>query len=179
LKNITKWEKPVCFDNKRVELINGEVIEMSTMAQPHALCVMKAERVLHRLFDDSFFVRTQLPLALANLTEPEPGFALVTGTLEDFAAAHPSTAELVIEVSDSTLRYDRTVKASLYAGAGIAEYWILNLPQNRLERFREPVADSAQPHDFAYNLMDTLGPEGELSPQCAPEVFLRVGDLLP
>ncbi len=167
------------FDNKRVELINGEVIEMSPMAQPHALCVMNVTYALIQNLPNQWAVRSQSPLALAPDTEPEPDIAVVERVAAQQKTDTPSTAALVIEVSDSTLRYDRTIKASLYAGANIPEYWILNLPQNRLERFREPIPDSSQPHGFAYNLMDTLGLERELAPQCAPEVLLRVGDLLP
>jgi Uma2 family endonuclease len=167
------------FENKRVELIDGEVIEMSPMAQPHALCVMKVTNFLVRNVPENLSVRVQLPLTLEDNSEPEPDFAVVAGSPADYAQAHPSTAALVIEVSDSTLRFDRTIKASLYARAGIAEYWILNLPQNRLERFREPVTDSAQPHGFAYNLMEIVGPEREIAPLCAPEVILRVSEMLP
>jgi Uma2 family endonuclease len=87
-------------------------------------------------------VRIQLPLALSEYDEPFPDLAVVSGSPRDYLAQHPTSALLVVEVSEASLKTDREVKGSLYASAGIPEYWILNLRERVLEVYREPTADA-------------------------------------
>lgn len=86
-----------------------------------------------------------MPLNLTPVSQPEPDIAVVKGSARDYAVAHPTTALLVVEVAESTLAFDRGEKASLYAGAGISEYWVLNLVARRLEVSRDPIAMPEQP----------------------------------
>ncbi|MDQ2747610.1 MAG: Uma2 family endonuclease [Acidobacteriota bacterium] len=130
-----KWtQKEYCqmaelgfFHGKRVELIEGEIIEISPMKTAHATALGLITQILTRIFSENFIVRAQMPMSFAKANEPEPDAAVVKGTFRDFMISHPKTAEIIVEVSDSTLRYDQTVKVSLYAQNKIREYWILNL----------------------------------------------------
>jgi Uma2 family endonuclease len=84
-----------------------------------------------------------------------------------------------VEVADSTVRYDRTVKASLYASAGIEEYWVLALGARRLDVFRQPVPTEDQRFGWAYSSVTAIPAEGDVTPLAAPESAIRVADLLP
>ncbi len=120
------------FEGKRVELIEGEIIEMAPMKSPHATSVSLVGEVLRESFGKKFYVRSQLPLSFSKINEPEPDVAVVKGKIRDFTDSHPKTAELVVEISDATLRYDRTGKMSLYAKNKIQDYWIVNVKDKRL-----------------------------------------------
>jgi Uma2 family endonuclease len=132
------------FAGKRVQLIRGQVIEMSPMKSRHATGIELVNQALRSRLGSQGYVREQKPLALTPLSEPEPDIAVVTGSPRDYAQAHPTTAQLVVEVSDSTLKFDQQVKGPLYAEAGIPEYWILNLEDNTLEVYRDPTSEGYQ-----------------------------------
>ena len=119
-----------------------------------------------------YFVRTQFPLAVDDVSEPEPDIALVSGGPRDYRDAHPATALLVVEVSDSTLGFDRTRKLALYARNRIPEYWIVNLPESRLERYR-------QPENETYAQAEILGPGDTLTEIAGRDCRVPVADLLP
>lgn len=165
--------------DEHVELIEGDIVEKMTQNSPHATAVRRAETVLGRVFSQGFDVRPQLPLALGPNSLPEPDIAVVPGSYDDYEAAHPTTAVLVVEVSDTTLAGDRTIKAGLYARAGIGEYWIVNLPERLLEVYREPVALPGQPLGHTYRQTLRLGDADTVTPLAAPGAFLAVTDLLP
>lgn len=166
------------FGERRVELIRGDIIEMAAMLGPHARAIMNTQARFHRAFDTAVFgIRTQMPLDLGQTSQPEPDIAIVRSEDVPTTREHPTTALLVVEVSDSTLSDDRTVKAPLYAEAGIAEYWIVNIPGNRLEVRRNPAQDPS--NGFDYRDIQTLDRNASVSPLFAPEVTLRVNDLLP
>ena len=167
------------LDGQRVELIDGEILLMSPMAAPHAICVMKTQYALIDALPRRLIVRVQLPLRMFSRTEPEPDLAIIEREVAFDLSQNPSTAALVIEVSDSTLQADQTTKMSLYAAANIPEYWILNLQNRRLEVHRQPIEDSLQPFGHRYGTMQTLNIDGEIAPLCAPDVVLKVADLLP
>jgi Uma2 family endonuclease len=95
-------------------------------------------------------VRIQLPLALGDDSEPEPDIAVVSGSIRDYRDAHPESALLVIEISDSTLAFDWEVKGSLYARERVAEYWIVNLVESVVEVFREPVMNASARFGWSY-----------------------------
>jgi Uma2 family endonuclease len=139
------------FRNQRVELINGEVIAKAPQGSQHFTAICLTLDALRRAFGVDFVVRVQGPLAIASDCEPEPDLAVVPGHARDYAGkAHPGTALLVVEISDSSLDFDRSDKASLYASAGIADYWIVNLIDRRLEVHRRPVADPAARFGSSY-----------------------------
>ena len=110
--------------------------------------------------------------------EPEPDVAVVPGSFRDYAGGHPSQPVLVVEVSDSSLALDREHKGSLYARAGIADYWIVNLVDGALEVYRAPSPDPAASFGWRYRSGETLGPEASISPLVLPSVRIRVSDLL-
>lgn len=165
------------FHAQRVELIEGEIMVLSPQNWPHTVTVARVGEALHRALGTGFWVRMQFPLNLST-SDPEPDLSVVAGRIEDYSD-HPTTAVLIIEVSDSTLSYDRNRKASLYARAGIADYWIINLVNNQLEVRRNPHPDASQPYGHGYASVTTLVPPAVVTPLAAPQVSLAVADLLP
>lgn len=167
------------FSGQKVELIDGEVIVMSPKRTPHFTSVWLGSHILEQAFGEGFVVRSQGPLDLGELGEPEPDVAIVKGTARDYALAHPKTAVLILEVADTSLDYDRTTKASLYAKAGIPEYWVLNLQDYRIEVFRKPAPMEKQPFGYGYRSLRIYLPEEEVTPLTKPDAKIKVADLLP
>jgi len=167
------------FDKTHVELIEGSVVEMSPMGSMHWTAVVLVADVLRGSCHGNAFVATQVPLTLGDASEPEPDIAVIRGNARDYRRAHPSTAELIVEVADTSLEFDRTAKASLYAKAGIEDYWILNLVDRQLEVQREPVEDDSQPHGFGYSTVTIVKETGSARPLNAPHQEIAVADLLP
>jgi len=167
------------FDGDRVELIEGQVFEMSPIYEPHAVGVSLADDILREVFGKGWAIRIQNPLSLGEASDPEPDAAVIKGHNRDFIVKHPTTADLVIEVADSSLLHDRNHKASLYAKAGIMDYWIVNLPERRLEVHRNPVANAEA--EFGFDYADKLIlKEGEsVAPLTKSDVMIDVVDLLP
>jgi Uma2 family endonuclease len=170
-------EKLGLFRGKRTELIEGAIMVLSPQNWPHAATVDRVTEVLRHALPKGFWVRMQLPLNLSQTTEPEPDVSVVTGSRDDYRD-HPTSAVLVVEVSDLTLAYDRGEKASLYARAGIADYWIVNLVDRRLEVRRTPVADATQAYGHGYSSLTELVTPATISPLAAPQVSLAVADLI-
>jgi Uma2 family endonuclease len=174
------WAQGVYGPEERLELIEGEVIEKVTPQEsPHATGVRLSDRAMNRIFVEGYDVRTQLPLVFGPRNKPEPDVAVVTGEIRDYSRAHPTTAVLIIEVSDTTLRYDRMTKAGLYARAGIADYWILNLVDRVLEVHREPAAMTDMPLGHGYRSVLRYTPSDSIAPLVAPQSLIAVADLLP
>ncbi len=165
------------FDGKRVELIEGEIIEMAPMKTAHSTALDLAAQILAKIFTEQFIVRTQMPISFSKTSEPEPDIMIVQGGIRDFSNSHPTTAELIVEVSDSTLRYDRTVKAALYARNNIGEYWILNLKDSVLEVHRQPKKDKNLGFIYGEKVIYTDGEE--VSPLNRPEIKIKIADILP
>ena len=163
--------------DERVQLLDGEIVTMTPQNSPHAAAIGKTERVLARVFGDAYWIRIQMPIVLDPDSEPEPDVAVVSGTPADYVQEHPRTAELIVEVSDSTLALDRERKTLLYARVGIPEYWIVNLPDRCVEVHREPVA-STQPAPH-YRVRLQLGPSDSIATLAKPDFSLRIADLLP
>jgi Uma2 family endonuclease len=166
------------FDGQRVELIDGEILVLPPMKNAHAVGIGLVQAALQAAFGPGYWVRLQGPLSLTPTSEPEPDVAVVPGGPRDFTD-HPSTALLVVEVSDTSLSYDRGRKASLYASAGIADYWVLNLTDRQLEVFRRPQSDTAQPFAFRYADAAVLPDTAAVTPLAAAQASVRVADLLP
>lgn len=166
------------FEGRRVQLIEGEILEM-TAGTPHVVALMLATHALRRAFGDEFLLRTQVPLNLNELTDPEPDIAVVRGAIRDFLPAHPTTAELIVEISDSTLKFDQTVKASLYARAGINDYWIVNIPEAQLEVRRQPIEKADERFGWSYGETQILTTGQSIAPLQAPDSAVAVADLLP
>jgi Uma2 family endonuclease len=166
------------FANQRAELIGGEIVVLSPQKWPHGSTADRATEVLRNALGSGFWVRMQLPLDLGLVIEPEPDVSVVRGRREDYTA-HPTTAVLVVEVSDTTLVYDQTVKTSLYAAGGMADYWIINLVQLQLEVYRQPIPDPTEPHGYRYADVAIYSRGQTISPLAAPSLVIAVADLVP
>jgi Uma2 family endonuclease len=130
-------------EDEKIQLIDGVLVEMTPQGRPHAFVIQEMTRLLLRSIGDEFRVLTQLPLDLGNDSEPEPDLAVVRTQDAASCTNHPTTARLVVEVAGDSLRFDRRTKASLYARAGIPEYWIVNLTDASIEVYRDPQPASA------------------------------------
>ena len=160
--------------DERVELIEGEIIVMPPIGPEHSGSVDISTEVFPILAQGRFSVRIQNPLHLDDGSEPLPDVALVRPRADRYTRSHPTPADvlLVIEVSDSSLEYDRNVKAHLYGRNNIVETWIKNLPEDCIERFTEPGPEGYAQH--------TIHRRGEtLTPVSLPDLELAVDDLLP
>lgn len=166
------------FGDERVELLNGEVWQLPPQTPRHFTTAEAAGETLLSAFGPGFEVRRRGPLTLGNDTEPEPDIVVVPGSWRDYEHHHPTPAEvrLLVEVSDATLRKDRTTKAEDYARAGIADYWIVNLVHRQLEVFRDPLT---RPESALYRTTQILLPGDSLAPLFAPDAPVAVTDLLP
>jgi Uma2 family endonuclease len=167
------------FTGQRVELLDGVIMVLSPQGPSHATSTDRVRRILEHTLGEGVWVRMQLPVDFGSYSEPEPDVSVVTGSLEDYTSAHPTTALLIVEVSDSTLSYDRNRKASLYARAGIADYWIVNLVDGQLEVRRHPVPNSSKRYGFDYDEITILYNADIVLPLCRPQVRISVGKLLP
>jgi Uma2 family endonuclease len=128
---------------QRTELIDGEIIEMSAIGTKHAICVSNLSEILTLRTIQIAHVRQQNPIHLSDRSEPQPDIALVKRPSSLYLDCHPTPADifLLIEVSDSTLKYDREIKIPLYAKAGISEVWIVNIEEQVFEVYKSPNQD--------------------------------------
>ena len=153
-------------EDDRVELIEGEIVDMAPIGQDHVGTVNSLAAALFRAFDDRAIVSVQNPIRLDVLSEPQPDFTVLRRRADFYRTgerAGPADVLLLIEVADSSLRFDRVVKLPLYAKAGIQEVWIVDLRQRVVDVHRAP-------RDGAYTEVTTTGVDGVLSPALAPEV---------
>ncbi|MGH7391701.1 MAG: Uma2 family endonuclease [Candidatus Rokuibacteriota bacterium] len=163
----------------RIELVGGDIVVAEPQGSRHFAAVRAAEEALRSAFGPGWEVRGQGPVALDHESEPEPDVAVVPGSFRDYVAGHPARPVLVVEVSESSLAIDRDHKGSLYARAGLADYWIVNLVDGVLEVYREPGRDPAAPFGWRYGSVEMRGPETSVVPLASPGARIRVADLLP
>lgn len=145
--------------DQRIELIDGEIIDMSPINQPHAACVRKLIRFCQQNLPlDSYILDAQNPLQLNEHTLPQPDLIIAHYRSELLADEHirPRDVALLIEVSDSTYRYDQTVKLAQYAEAGIPSYWIVNLNQQQIEVYTQPSNDHYLHHEIHNQAVEML-----------------------
>jgi len=167
------------FNNQRVELIEGRILVMAAMNALHRRGVTKADRVLQRIFTRGFHVSTKCPLSLGTASDPEPDVAVIVGSEDDYIESHPTTAALIVEIADSSLNYDQTDKASLYAKANVPDYWIVNLKHRRVEVRRRPKKDNTQPFGYGYAETVIYTQKDFISPLAKPKARIAVSSLLP
>ncbi len=165
-------ERGFFHPDERLELVAGVIYRKARQSPAHTTGIQATDHALRPVFKESFDLRLQFPLALSPDSEPEPDIAVVPGKWEDYIDFHPTSAILIVEVADSSLLHDRKRKARLYAGAGIAEYWILNLVDCCLEVFLNP-------QDGAYTVHRVLRDGDSVSPLARPEAAIPVASLLP
>ena len=162
-----------------VELLGGQLIVAEPQGSRHFAAIRAAEEALRTAFGAGWEVRGQGPLALDDESEPEPDLAVVPGSFRDYQTRHPSRPALVVEVSETSLALDRDHKGSLYARAGVADYWIVNLPERVVEVYRDPESDVAAPFGWRYRSVAVLGRGASVSPLALPAARVRLADLLP
>ena len=162
-----------------IELIGGQLMVAEPQGALHYTAIWKTAKALEAAFGPAFMVRTQGPIGLDGESEPEPDVTVVPGGWEDYRSAHPSRPVLTVEVAESSLASDRERKGSLYARAGLEDYWIVNLEDRVLEVYREPVGDASAPFGWRYARCAVLDASAPVSPLAAPGASIRVADLLP
>jgi Uma2 family endonuclease len=165
--------------DERLELIHGEILHKMPQNSPHSSGISAIEAALRPLFVTGSYLRIQMPLVLGEYERPEPDVAVVPGAWRDYTRSHPTTALLVVEVADTTLLADRRDKAAIYAGAGIADYWILNLPERRLEVYRRPEPGATEKASWRYAEMTPYSDQEAIAPLAMPQSTISVADLLP
>jgi len=165
-------------ENDHFYLFRGELIEMSPMHAPHAQSSVKTTKLLFSIFDiGEVDIRVQLPFDAPGQSMPEPDF-LVCTTNDGRRSPHPSTAILIIELSDSSLAHDRD-KTIEYAAASVQEYWIVDLNARCVEVYRNPVADHTAEFGFRYPTPIIVKENESISPLALPQTIVKVADLLP
>jgi Uma2 family endonuclease len=159
-------------EDERVELVAGEIVQMTPIGSGHAGCVKRLNRLLTRGLDDRAVVSVQDPIALGPASEPQPDLALLRPRADDYGQSHPQAQDvvLVIEVADTSVAYDRDVKIPLYAEGGIPEAWLVRLTDRCIEVYRDPAATG-------YQSMQTFRTD-DLSPLAFPDLALTVETIL-
>jgi Uma2 family endonuclease len=165
-------EAGILSENDKVELINGEIIEMSPIGRRHTACVNRLNSVFSELLGTKVIVAVQNPILLNNLSEPEPDIALLKPRTDFYESGHPQPQDifLLIEVADSSIEYDRDVKIPLYA-SGITEVWLVDIYQQVIIVYRYP-------SENGYRDIQILSRGEKLSILAFPENNLFVDDIL-
>lgn len=155
----------------RVELIEGQVLEMSPQTPPHAGTVSRINRLLQRELSDRADIRVQLPLTLAT-SEPEPDLAIVRFDPGEYGSRHPGAADVLwlLEVAYTTQDFDREVKGPLYARAGLADYWLVDVAARQVCIYRQPTPQG-------YQSEQVLSVGETVVPLAFPALAIRLGDL--
>ncbi|HEU5319664.1 MAG TPA: Uma2 family endonuclease, partial [Methylomirabilota bacterium] len=167
------------FEGDAVELIGGQLVVAEPHGAYHASAIGAVEYALRAVLPPGWTVRTQLPVSLDDESEPEPDAAVVPGRPSDYRQAHPVRPALAVEVAESSLDFDRQHKGSLYARAGVQDYWIVNLTDRVLEVCRDPGPDPSAPYGWRYVSVTRLSPPAVVAPLAFPSSRIAVADLLP
>lgn len=163
----------------RIELLDGLLVAREPQGSRHATVVALVRAAVESAFGSAYHVREEKPIALDERSEPEPDVVVVPGRPRDYLAAHPSRPVLVVEVADTSLALDRLRKGRLYARAGIADYWVVNLIDEVLEVYREPVRAPSGHGDWKHGSVRLLRRNAVVTPLAAPRARIRVAALLP
>lgn len=148
LINVDEYHKMasagILTPDDRVELIHGEIFEMSPIGSKHGAVVKKINSLLNKLFDNEVLIGIQDPVRIDEKNEPEPDVSILKNKPDYYSSAHPGAEDIlcIIEVSDSSIVYDREVKGSIYATANIPEYWIIDIDKKLIEVYTDPVKNA-------------------------------------
>jgi Uma2 family endonuclease len=167
-------EVGILYEKEPVELLDGQLIAMPPQGPAHASTFSTVVALFVRTFGDRALVRPGNPVELSRISEPEPDVALVRQREDLYSAAHPKPEDvlLLVEVSNTSLAYDRRQKLSAYARAGITEYWVVDLVHRRVEMFAEPRGDRYATHRVAR-------PGHSIAPRAFPNDAIMVASFLP
>ncbi|MBI2371725.1 MAG: Uma2 family endonuclease [Deltaproteobacteria bacterium] len=163
----------ILTEDDRVELLDGELIEMTPIGSRHAGCVNRLNRAFAQRVGDRALVSVQNPIRIAEHSEPQPDMALLRPRADFYAQGHPEPQDvlLVVEVAETSLEVDREVKVPLYGKAGIPEVWLVDLAEGCVEVYRTPT-----PHGYAER--QRMRPGQQLSTQEIPSLVLTVDEIL-
>jgi Uma2 family endonuclease len=175
----TMIDKSVFRPGEKLELLAGQLVVREPQGDPHAFAIELAHEALRIAFGPEWRIRVLLPVALDEESEPEPDISVAQGPLRHNSEAKPSRLTLVVEIAESNLAIERDFKGSLYARAGVPEYWIVNLNGRLLEVYREPGPDASALYGWAYRSVERFQSGAHVSPLAAPTACLPVADLLP
>jgi Uma2 family endonuclease len=167
------------FEGEPLELIGGQLIVAEPKGAYHSSAVTAVDYALRAALPSGWIVRNQQPVSLDDESEPEPDLVVVPGRPGDYRDAHPERPALAVEVAHSSLDFDREHKGSLYARAGITDYWIVNLVDRVLEVYRDPSPDPAAIYSWRYRSVTTLAPSSRVVPLAFTSSRIAVADLLP
>ena len=162
-----------------VELLDGLLLVREPQHSPHRTAILLAAKALERAFGEGWFVQTQSPIVLGARSMPEPDVCVVRGSPRDYATAHPTRPALIVEVAQSGLRLARGRKAVVYARAGIADYWIVNLVDRVLEVYREPARPGPARRRWGYAAVEILDVSARVTPLAGLANAVSVADLFP
>ncbi|QYX29811.1 Uma2 family endonuclease [Sphaerospermopsis torques-reginae] len=165
-------ESGILSENDRVELIRGEMIDMSPIGTRHSGCVLFLTNLLALLLGGRALINVQNPVELDEISEPQPDIALLKPRPDFYRNSHPQPEDifLIIEVADTTVKYDRQVKIPLYAEANIPEVWLIDVNQEIIEVYRHP-------HQGIYQYIQTLEKNQSLSILAFPGVSINVSEI--
>ncbi|MFM5980427.1 MAG: Uma2 family endonuclease [Sphaerospermopsis kisseleviana] len=163
----------ILTEDDRVELINGEIIEMSPIGRKHASCVNRLNSLFSQLLGKKVIVAVQNPITLDNFSEPQPDIALLKPREDFYESAHPQPSDvlLLIEVADSSFEYDRDIKIPLYAANGIIEVWLVDIIEKKIIVYR-------QPSENVYSEINTFQRGEILDILAFPEIKITVDSIL-
>ncbi len=166
-------ETGVLREDDRVELVDGEIVQMTPIGSPHAACVDRLMVLLQRWVEGRGILRVQGPIRLDAHSEPLPDLSVLRPRADFYASAHPMPSDilLVVEVADTSFRYDRDIKVPLYARASIAETWLVDLLNERVEIFTQPTAQG-------YQQSRRAGRGERLTTSALPTISLLVDDIV-
>jgi Uma2 family endonuclease len=157
----------------RVELIEGEIVDMAPIGPKHAAVTSRLTRLFIRELGNSAIVSPGGPVNLGDLSEPQPDVLVLKPRADDYSSKIPEATDvlLLIEVSDSTLTFDQSTKLSLYARYGVSEYWVVDVEGQRIVVYREPAAKG-------YVCKLEFSAPNTVSPQAFPDLKVAVGEIL-
>jgi Uma2 family endonuclease len=172
-------ESGVFDSDDKVELLDGLLFVKEPQSALHSAMVVAVHQALQRAFGRRYHVRIGAPVALDEMSEPEPDLAVVPGGPRDYTRELPAKPVLMVEVSLTSRAKDRLWKSGLYARAGLADYWVVNLVDEVLEVYRQPKRARSHRYGWRYDSVQVLKRGATVSPLAAPRGRIRVADLLP
>lgn len=167
------------FGDEPIELIGGQLVVAEPQGAYHAAAITKVDYALRAALPPGWIVRLQAPVSLDDESEPEPDLVVVPGRPGDYRESHPAHPALAVEVAESSLQFDRERKGSLYARAGVQDYWIVNLVDRVLEVCRDPEPEPSAFYGWRYRSVTLLPPAAVVVPFAFTSSQIAVADLLP
>jgi len=164
----------ILHEDDRVELIEGEIVEMAPIGSRHAACVIRLTQLFSQYSGEVFLVNVHNPISLSEHSEPQPDVTLLRPRSDYYADSHPGPEDilLVIEVCDTCADYDRGVKVPLYGRSGIGEVWLVDLAGESIEVYRSPNPEG-------YDQVQRIQLGQPLGPEALPDLVVGAADILP